>query len=109
MVKVRPTRKQKRLMDELDKIYARLVLDYWDIEDMEPAARTPVLESTRREIIRGEVIGQYTLIDEHLGSKICHYLFPTQRQFQKLWKTQRFALVKDVYAVPKSIASTIEA
>ena len=86
--------------------------------------RTVVLQAITREIVRGEVVSQYTLIDEWLGSKICHYVFDSKR-FGKLWKTKKFerfnyfalekmslmeklAFVKDVYAVSKAIASDIE-
>lgn len=49
-----------------------------------------MLQAITRETVRGEVISQYTLIDEQLGSKICHYMFEN-RAFMKLWKTKKFA------------------
>jgi hypothetical protein len=118
------TKKQEELIEELNIISSRLSLDYWNIKAQERDARTPILESLRRELIRGQVVSQYTLLDEHLGTKICHYLFPGKK-FQRLWKTrrferfnyfvlermpliQKFALVKDVYKVPKSIAETVQ-
>ncbi len=106
-------------------IFARIGLDYWDLDEMEPAMRIHALRGVRREVIRGEVISQYTLIDEHLGSKIVQYLYP-KKKFIKLWKTrnfqrfnffilermplmQKFAMVKDIYRIPKSISEKIEA
>jgi hypothetical protein len=102
-------------------------LDYWNILDRDPKYdqhRTLVLQGMMREIVRGEVVSQFTLIDEHLGSKICRYMFENKR-FATLWKTKRFerfnyfvleklslmeklAFVKDVYAVSKGIAAEIE-
>jgi hypothetical protein len=83
------------------------------------------LEVIRREVIRGEVVSQYTLIDEQLGSAVSRYMFANEK-FMKLWRTKRFerfnyfilekmslmeklAFVKDAYTVPKAIASDIEA
>ena len=39
--------------------------------------------------MRGEVVSQYTLIDEQLGSKICRYMFDNKK-FMSLWKTKKF-------------------
>jgi hypothetical protein len=121
------TRTQKRLVAELDEITAAAGLDYWNIADghVDIAYRTTVLQVIVREIVRGEIISQYTLVDERLGSRICSYMFDN-RKFMALWKTKKFerfnyyilermslmqklALVKDVYNVPKSISSDIEA
>lgn len=119
------TRSQRKLHRELDLIFARLGLDYRDLSEMEPAMRIHALRSVRREVIRGEVISQYTLLDEHLGSKIVQYFYP-RKKFIKLWNTRNFqrfnffilermplmhkcAIVKDIYRIPKSISGTIEA
>ncbi len=119
---------QKRIVRELDELMEMCGLDYWAILDRDPdydPHRTIVLQSIMREIVRGEVITQYTLIDEMLGSKICHYMFPS-KDFPKKWRSKAFqrfnyfilekmstmeklAYVKDVYFVPKSISSDIEA
>jgi hypothetical protein len=121
----RVTNSQRKIQRELDMIFVRMGLDYWDLDSMEPAMRIHALRGVRREVIRGEVISQYTLLDEHLGSKIVRYLYP-EKSFIDLWKTrkfqrfnffilermpliQKFAMVKDVYRVPKSISETVEA
>lgn len=118
------TRKQRQLLKELDEIFEELGLDYWDILDREKEARTPVLEVIKREIVRGEIISQYTVIDDLLATELCRHFFPGQN-LMRLWKTKRFrrfnyyilerlylvhklALIKDVYNVPKKISSTIE-
>lgn len=121
------TRTQKRLVSDLDKIMSAAGLDYWNILDRDPEYdryRTVVLQAIRREIVRGEVVSQYTLIDEQLGSKICRYMFDNKK-FMSLWRTKKFerfnyfivekmslmeklAFVKDVYTVSRAIAADIE-
>jgi hypothetical protein len=57
------TRTQKRLVDDLDKIMSAVGLDYWNILDRGPEHdqyRAVVLQAITREIVRGEVISQYT-------------------------------------------------
>jgi hypothetical protein len=120
------TRTQKHLVADLDKIMSAAGLDYWNILDLdfEYQYRTNVLQVIRREIVRGQVVSRYALIDEHLGSKICHYMFDNKK-FMSLWKTKKFerfnyfivekmslleklAFVKDVYKVSKTIVADIE-
>jgi hypothetical protein len=118
------TKKQRELRKELDAIAETIGVDYWNILDREAAARTPVLEVIKRKLIRGEIVGQYTLVDDLVATKICEYFFPG-RGMISLWKTKRFrrfnyyilerlylvqklAFLKDVYRVPKNIAATIE-
>jgi hypothetical protein len=122
--KPRLTGTQKHLVSELDKIMVAARLDYWNILDTESDWRTTHLQLITREIIRGQVVSKYTLIDEQLGSRICHYMFDNKK-FMRLWKTRKFerfnyytiekmsvmeklAFVKDVYTVPKAIASNVE-
>jgi hypothetical protein len=118
------SRKQRQLKNELLAISETLGLDYWNILGRKREARTPVLEVIKREVVRGEVVSQYTLIDDLLATELCRYFFPNQ-DLLRLWKTKRFrrfnyyvierlyllhklALIKDVYAVPNRIAATIE-
>jgi len=63
----RLTQKQQRLGNDLGEIARIVRVDYWNILERERAARTPVLEVMKRELIRGEVVGQYTLIDDLLS------------------------------------------
>jgi hypothetical protein len=118
------TAKQRRLMKELDEISGIVRVDYWNIRKRERESRTPVLEVMKRELIRGEIIGQYTLIDDLLSTELCRYFLPGKnliaqwktkrfRRFnyyiiERLYLTQKLAFLKDVYRVPKDIASTIE-
>jgi hypothetical protein len=117
------TKRQRALKKELERIAGIVRVDYWNILERERAARTPVLEVMRRELIRGEVVGQYTLIEDFLSTEICRYFLPGDlialwktkrfRRFnyyiiEKLYLTQKLAFLKDVYRVPKDIANTIE-
>jgi hypothetical protein len=118
------TAKQRRIKKELEEIAKIVRVDYWNILQRERAARTPVLEVMKRELIRGEVVGQYTLIDDLLSTELCKYFLPGKsliaqwktRRFkrfnyyviERLYMTQKLAFLKDVYAVPKPIASKIE-
>jgi hypothetical protein len=122
------SRTQKRLVADLDKIMGAAGLDYWNILDQAEYEdyRTTFLELITREIVGGEIVSRYTRIDEQLGSRICKYMFDG-KSFLRLWKTKKFerfncfyfvlekmslmeklAFVKDIYHVPRSIASDIE-
>jgi len=124
--KPRLTRTQRALVEELDNITSVAGLDYWNIldRDVDNEYRTTILQVIVREIVRGEVVTHYTLIDEHLGSRICNYLFDSKK-FMALWKTKKFerfnyyilekmslleklALVKDIYRVSKTLSANIE-
>lgn len=120
----RLTQRQRKLIDELEEIARIVRVDYWNIREREKEARTPVLEVMKRELIRGEVIGQYTLIDDLLSTEVCLYFLPGKdlikqwktkkfRRFnyyviERLYMTQKLAFLKDVYDVPKEIAGKIE-
>lgn len=120
----RLTQRQRKLIGELEKIASIVRVDYWNIRDRERGARTPVLEVMKRELIRGEVIGQYTLIDDLLSTEVCLYFLPGKdlikqwktkkfRRFnyyviERLYMTQKLTFLKDVYDVPKEIAGKIE-
>jgi hypothetical protein len=120
----RLTQRQRKLMDELETITSIVRVDYWNIRDRKKDVRTPVLEVMKRELIRGEVIGQYTLIDDLLSTGVCLYFLPGRdlikqwktkkfRRFnyyviERLYMTQKLAFLKDVYDVPKEIAGKIE-
>jgi hypothetical protein len=51
---------------ELHEIFETFGLDYWSVETRDKEARTPTLEVIKREVIRGEVVSQYTVIDDLL-------------------------------------------
>ena len=54
------TRQQQRLIRELDEIVLRLRMNYREIEEYEPAERTPRLKVGRDHLVRGEIVLAYT-------------------------------------------------
>ena len=119
------TRKQKRLVTELRKLYKYLSLDFYDIEAYPREQRTVRLEMMNRAAVRQEVVTTYTHIDEYLASELCVHFFGTKRKFPDLWKTKRFQLfnahfleemsllpkfryVKSLTKIPKTVAGDIE-
>jgi hypothetical protein len=92
--KLTPT--QRRLIDEIKEISESVRMDYWNILDYEEEARTSVLGVIKQKLIRGEIIMQYTLIDECLSVIISDYYFrrdpKTQSTFRRLWQTKKFQL-----------------
>ena len=119
------TRKQNILLKELGALAELFDIDYANIANYEPAARTAKLESMKRHLVIGEVVRSYTVADEFLNMEICRYYFRRNRTFIKLWKSKRFRyfnyfileelyplqklrLVKAFKHVPKDISRTIE-
>jgi hypothetical protein len=120
------TRLQKRLLTDVTDIAALCRVDYDNILDYDPEERTVRLRMMKNQIVRSEVIWDYTYVDEMLGMAICHYFFGRKRGFIRLWKTKKFKnfnhyilevlslteklrLVKAIYKIPRSIAADIEA
>jgi hypothetical protein len=120
------TRLQKKLLAEVAEIAELSRVDYDNILDYDEEERTPRLRLMKNQIVRSQVIADYTFVDELLGAAICHYFFGKKRGFIKLWKTKKFKnfnhyilevlslteklrLVKAIHKVPKSVAADIEA
>ena len=118
------TRKQATLLRELNDLAEVLGMDYQSIQEYEPEARTAKLQVMKRDMIRGQIIVWYTLIDEALNINICHIYFGKNRKFNQLWRTKRFTafnhhilenmyplqklhLVCEFQNVPKSICDAI--
>src|SRR5436309_1578532 len=117
---------QKRLLTELEDIAELARVDYANILDYDSEERTPRLRLMKNQIVRSQIVADYTFVDEMLGSAICHYFFGKKRGFIKLWRTKKFRtfnyyilevlslteklrLVKAITKVPKPIAADIEA
>jgi hypothetical protein len=120
------TKLQKRLLAEVAEIAELSRVDYENILDYDVEERTVRLRMMKNQIVRSQVIWDYTYVDELLGAAICHYFFGKKRGFIKLWKTKKFEtfnhyilevlslteklrLVKAIHKVPKSVAADIEA
>jgi hypothetical protein len=119
------TNRQRKLVRELDEIADLLGVDYQRITEYEKGSRTLLLERIKRHLVIGEVVTRYTLVDEYLNERICHFFFGRKESFIRLWKTKRFKLfnyhvieelslmaklrfVKSVSKVPKAVTLDIE-
>src|SRR6266436_2318150 len=119
------TKKQKALFADLEKIGDLLGLDWRKIKNYERDSRAPHLERIKRHLIIGEVVMQYTLVDEYLNVQLCHHFFGRNKSFIKLWKTKKFQnfnyhvleglflleklrYVKSFKKIPKKIAKEID-
>ncbi len=120
------TRLQRSLLVELAEIAELARLDYANILDYDSEERTPRLRLMKNQIVRSQIIADYTFVDEMLGSAICHYFFGKKMGFIKLWRTKKFRtfnyyvlevlslteklrFVKAITKVPKPVAADIEA
>jgi len=119
------TKKQKRLVRELERLYSLLSLDFYHIKSYPKDSRTVSLELMQRAAVRQEIVTAYALIDEYLASELCVQFFGSERTFPQLWKTKKFKLfnahfieelsllpkfryVKNLKKIPKPIAADIE-
>jgi hypothetical protein len=84
------TPKQKRMVKQLDDICTEIHMDYWNIEKYPEEMRTGMLELQKRQAIVGDIVTQYTIIDEALGDGICRYFFGASESSIQLWRTKKF-------------------
>jgi hypothetical protein len=98
------------LLNEVEEIFGLVGMDVWKIEEREPDKRIMDLNIIKDKLIRGDVIGQYTVIDEFLTSIICDYYFRrrnTDESYRRLWKTKRFRVfvhyIMDETYLPKKL------
>ncbi len=120
------SKNEKKAIKEIDDLISLLNLNHKEIESAEKAARLPILRNIKDQIIRGEVVVNYTFIDEMLNCIICNHYFGRNKSYIKLWKTKRFRyfnyyilekiyllnkldLVKELVKVPRNIENTIRA
>jgi hypothetical protein len=120
------TRLQRTLLSELQAIAKLARLDYGSILDYDAEERTTRLRLMKNQIVRSQIIADYTFVDEMLGCAICHYFFGKGKSFIRLWKTKKFKLfnhyilevlslpeklrlVKSISKVPRAVAADVEA
>jgi len=118
------TKKQRLLIRELDEITSTIGIDYWIFSDMPNEERTVRLELVKKQIIRGEILMRYVLLDELLNDVMCWHVFGRQKKFIRLWRTKKFKAfnyfileklyliqkieyVKFIHRIPKSIENDI--
>jgi hypothetical protein len=93
----RLTNKQRRYIRQLQEIFDMLGLDYESIRDYPSAEeRTVHLERILVHIIRGEVITQFTLIDELVTHKLARKILADRPKNPR--RSKRFQAVKAVLA-----------
>lgn len=125
MTKDRLTRNQQKLVRDLERVLELLRLDYRNILDYDYDSRTPHIQRMRDHVVRGEVVTQYTLMDEYLNGALCDYFFGRKRNAMQLWRTkkfrnfnyyvleklslmEKFQLLRAVRRVPKFVVADIE-
>jgi hypothetical protein len=125
MVGEKLTKKQQELFREIEEIASLLVIDYQNISRVKKSERTVHLQIIKNQMIRGQIIMYYVLVDDLLSDQIRRYYFGKKSNFIKLWKTKRFKLfnhhvieelsllkklsfVRAIMDVPKSITAEIE-
>lgn len=67
----RLTAEEERAVEELDEIYNLVDMDYWRIEEWPERLRDSTLRLVKRRAVIGQIIAQYTMIDEMLNREIC--------------------------------------
>lgn len=119
------TKAQRKLIRDLEELWSLLSLDYTNITNYEKTSRTLHLERMKRHLIIGEVVVQYTLIDECLNIRLCKYFFGANMDSIRIWKTTKFQnfnyhvleqlslleklrFVRSFVKIPKSINGDIE-
>lgn len=125
MAKPRLTRKQRVLVAEVKELLSTLRLNADEIvANADSNARTTYLELAKDQLIRGEVVRKYVLMDEFLSATICWHYFGKKRGFPQLWRTQRFRtfnyfilerlyllhkldLVKGIHEIPRWVSSDL--
>jgi hypothetical protein len=103
------TRKQGKLLAEVEELAAGLNLDHWNVDQKrKPDDRIVFLEVVRDKMIRAEVVTKYALIDEYLTNIICNYYFgrPRGDVYRALWRRKDFTifvhyLMDEIYLLKK--------
>ena len=81
---------QKRQIKEIEDIIELFGLNYQRVDSLEQEAILPVLRSIKDHYIRGQIVLDYTFIDELLSCIICKYFCDPKKSFIKSWKTKKF-------------------
>lgn len=71
--------REKAMVEELHEIFRLIHMDYWNIEKYPQGVRGGLLELDKRQTVVGEIIVEYTLVDEALTDEICRYFFGVEK------------------------------
>jgi hypothetical protein len=119
---------QRRLRAQIEQVSAALKMDHWNIADYAPDDRTIRLQLTKHNLIRGNIVLKYALIDEYLTILIVNYFFRKPRRgetYSQLWRTKKFRVfnhyimdemyvlgklraVRSITNVPRDVRENIE-
>lgn len=119
---------QARKLREYERILEAAALNperVYELADDDPEAVIPVLKSMTDQVVRSEVIFQYTMIDLELDTVLIRHFFGTGKNLKALKRTKRYKtlslilqntylmqklnIVKSFKEVPKSITKKIAA
>ena len=102
------TNKQRKYVRELREIFAILNLDFESVRDDQTAKeRTAHLKRILVHVIRGEVITQFTLIDELLTHELAGKILADRvkhRRPSKRFQTVKAALAESRLSLPRKLA-----
>ena len=91
MARLNPT--QRRLVREINDLLDIFNLNPLKItKDSDQESWTPRLQLARNQLVRSQIIMDYTLVDEFLNTRIAHFFFGKKRPFWNLWRNKRFKL-----------------
>ena len=119
---------QRRALREYERILEATALNperVLDFAEDDPAAVIPTLRSMTDQVVRSEIIFEYTMIDMELDSLLFRHFFGTgkklmasrssrryrtlRQMLQNLYPMQKLAIVRTFKTVPKPIVSKIAA
>jgi hypothetical protein len=84
------TAAQRKLWNEAVEIAELGKVDFWNIEEVDKEFRLAALRLAIAHMVVGEIVTQYTLMDEILSEVICKYFFRTKDEAFVRWKTKKF-------------------
>ncbi len=122
------TNYQSRILLDYEKILEKCALNpdrIFHIADEESDAVVPVLRTMIDQVVRSEIILEYTMIDSHLDFLLIEHVFGSGNKLRNVRRTKRFrtfhmilqnmyllqklSIVKTFKNIPRSITSKITA
>lgn len=93
MLPARLTKSQAKLRKKALELAELARIDFWNAEEWDKAARTPLLEMAINRIVIVVVISEYTLIDDTLATILCReYFKETGKKEFIFWKKKNFRI-----------------
>lgn len=114
------TKKQSRILNEINEIKKELGIEFNENNFNSNDEKTAVLESIKDQLIRSEVVTNYTLIDELLGYALAKYFLKKKVNYRRgrgkkfnefileqLFLVPKIEFVKEKYKIPEDILETL--